>query len=252
VADEARIDPAVEKGAQLFAARLIDTLQRALPPDTPVGFRISAKPTPRSGVNAVVSQVEDLGIPISVDGTVVFRLVATFECRASPTSTFLTVEDSTFKVFVIDSNQPLFTLDYRRDSRGNVPSAHYNLHAKRDDMTRALKKAGNRARGKIRRKEMAEGKTPRMGDLHFPVGSHRFRPCLEDVLEMLIVEFGADRTNDALYHLAAGRREWRRRQLAAAVSDDPATAATELQRLGYTIANVLDGLSERIERTSRI
>jgi hypothetical protein len=38
---------------------------------------------------------------------------------------------------------------------------------------------------------------PAMRELHFPVGGPRFRPCLEDVLEMLVVELGVDCSADA-------------------------------------------------------
>jgi hypothetical protein len=31
-----------------------------------------------------------------------------------------------------------------------------------------------------------------MSDLHFPVGGSRFRPSLEDVLDMLVRELGVD------------------------------------------------------------
>lgn len=232
--------------------RIVDTLDGALPDGTPIGFGISAKRTRYSGVLAVVSQTEDLGVPIMIDGDEAFRLTATFECRASPTSTFLTVEESTFKVLVIGVNRPLFTLDYHRQSTADVPSAHYNIHAERADMTDALRTAGRRNRGKRKHKMVASGQTPQMGQLHFPRGGHRFRPCLEDILEMLIVEFGVDRKPGAREALAAGRRSWRKFQLKAAISDDPHTAALELQRLGYTFSVVPEGLSERTERTAQI
>jgi hypothetical protein len=32
------------------------------------------------------------------------------------------------------------------------------------------------------------GLAAELGRLHFPVGGKRFRPCLEDVIEMLVVE----------------------------------------------------------------
>jgi hypothetical protein len=82
---------------------------------------------------------------------------------------------------------------------------------------------------------VAKGDVPRFGDVHFPVGGHRFRPCLEDVLEMMMIEFGIDTLHGAGNALHAGRGRWRVRQLAAAVSDDPLTAAAELERLGFEV-----------------
>ena len=244
-----QIDPQVEIGASNFARRLTATLNNVLPEGTPTAFRTIVKPL-RNGVTRIgVSPVEELGIPIFVSGREVFRLIATFECTASSVSAFLSVTNSTFKVNVKASNIPLFTLDYLRDSGSDVPSAHYNLHGDRVDMTEALKSAGNRKRGKAKQKMLSGGNVPRMGQLHFPVGGDRFRPCLEDVLEMLIVEFGADARPDALQHLATGRQDWRRMQLRAAVSDDPKSAAAELRRLGYRFLWTPKKLSERTERT---
>lgn len=228
---------------------MMATLDSALPEGTPTAFRTILKP-PQGGVVRIgVSPVEELGIPILVDGQEVFRLIATYECMASEISAFLSVTNSTFKVNVKGSNIPLFTLDYLRDSGSDVPSAHYNLHGEREDMTAALSSAGSKKRGKMKQKMISKGKVPRMGQLHFPVGGDRFRPCLEDILEMLIIEFGVDIRPDALQHLATGRQGWRRMQLRAAVSDDPRSAAAELRRLGYRFLLVPKKLSERTDRT---
>ena len=37
---------------------------------------------------------------------------------------------------------------------------------------------------------------PQFSDLHIPLGGPRYRPCLEDLLEFLIVEFGLDKKID--------------------------------------------------------
>lgn len=140
---------------------------------------------------------------------------------------------STFKVNVKDSKIPLFTTDYVRDAGTGVPSAHLNVHADRDDTVMAMIQAGRVKRGKSRTRRMERGIQPRLGDVHFPLGGHRFRPCVEDVLEMLILEFGIDCHPNYVAALAAGRKRFRQTQLAAAVSDDPETAARKLESLGY-------------------
>ena len=235
-----------------FASDLMGTVGGVLPENAPCTFIARVRPTKGGRASIAIAPENELGLPLTIDGQETFRLIATYACSASPTSEFLTVTNSTFKVNVDGSNMPLFTLDYHRDSSASVPSAHYNLHAKREDMVRALARAGNQGRGKIRRRDLRSGKYARFGDVHFPVGGDRFRPCLEDVLEMMLQEFGIDRSPGAHEALVAGRRSWRKMQLAAAVSDDPATAADELRRLGYAIGPNPVGMSERLDRTGTL
>lgn len=74
-----------------------------------------------------------------------------------------------------------------------------------------------------------------MREIHFPVGGHRFRPSLEDVLEMLSDEFGVDSPGDFRNKLRKGRTEWRQIQTKAVVRDDPDSAVEVLNTLGYDI-----------------
>jgi hypothetical protein len=89
-----------------------------------------------------------------------------------------------------------------------------------------------------------------VSDLHFLVGGPRFRPCLEDVLTVIIDEFGVDQEPGALEALAAGRRTWRLGQLGAAVRDSPETAAQTLRNLGYTVTPPTTGAPP--ERTAKL
>lgn len=74
-----------------------------------------------------------------------------------------------------------------------------------------------------------------MEEVHFPVGGSRFRPTLEDVLQLLIEEFGVTAKDHWQVALRERRSSWERKQLAAAVRDDPAQAIKTLERLGYVI-----------------
>src|SRR5690242_21769004 len=86
---------------------------------------------------------------------------------------------------------------------------------------------------------MAGGdRIPQVSDLHFPLGGHRFRPCLEDVLEMLLDELGVDCPRDVRRVLAEGRERWRLKQVAASATDSPETAARVLRELGYQATRV--------------
>ena len=77
-----------------------------------------------------------------------------------------------------------------------MPAAHIHVHAHRDGLSHALGKTGSKTKRGKARAEARE--VPRMADLHFPVGGHRFRPCLEDVLEMLVTELGVDHPDGAI------------------------------------------------------
>ncbi|KQN41669.1 hypothetical protein [Frigoribacterium sp. Leaf44] len=217
-----------------FMLEIMEMLAAVIPNGL-VGLDSTVVRTRGGGVAVTVEPSEELGLRLDIDGAETFRLIVQYRLVLSPVSHLVSVDRSTFKVNVHGSARPLFTVDYLRDSGSDVPLAHYNVHAERQDMTDALIATGGRRRGKIYQKRVAKGDMPRFGDVHFPTGGHRFRPCLEDVLEMMIIEFGIDTVNSASAALHEGRRRWRVRQLAAAVSDDPMTAVAELDRLGFDV-----------------
>jgi hypothetical protein len=79
------------------------------------------------------------------------------------------------------------------------------------------------------------GKDLQLGRLHLPVGGRRFRPSLEDLIEVLISE-GIATGRTGWEGAIAKHRDWyHRKQLGAAVRRAPATAVQELERLGYRV-----------------
>ncbi len=165
---------------------------------------------------------------------------------------FLAVDESQVVVSAIaGSSEPLFRYEYLRAPTGAQASAHIQVHGHRDAMSylMALSGEGSR-RGKRRRRAAGTNeRIPQLSDLHFPVGGPRYRPCLEDVLQMLIDEFGVDTERDAAARLAEGRERWRLDQLAASVRDSPETAARALGALGYSVAPPASGHpANRIDR----
>jgi hypothetical protein len=75
-----------------------------------------------------------------------------------------------------------------------------------------------------------------MAEVHFPLGGRRFRPALEDVLQMLVEEFGIEAVEGWEHRLQSAREAWRRSQIKAAIRDAPEDAAIALRELGYNIA----------------
>ncbi|MGC5629311.1 hypothetical protein ACPYO6_13840 [Georgenia sp. Z1344] len=114
-----------------------------------------------------------------------------------------------------------------------MPGAHLQVHAHRDAATYVMSQAGTSTmRGKRR---AAATEVPKLAELHFPLGGHRFRPCLQDLLEMLVSELGVDVSPEGRESLRRGRERWRRQQTRSVVRDAPDEAVAILDELGYRI-----------------
>ncbi|EPD26830.1 hypothetical protein ACRQF6_05900 [Actinotignum sp. GS-2025f] len=136
----------------------------------------------------------------------------------------LAVNESTFSVIHGRvGKEPLVRWDYIRSPRSNIPCAHVQVHSHRDEWTHALLLGGNHSR-RSRRRTKNNARTPRIADVHFPVGGRRFRPCLEEIILFVIDEFGAACTPQARKALQHGIQEWDENQLRAAVRNNPTIA----------------------------
>jgi len=215
-----------------FAAELHDTVAAVLP-DDPGPFLVRGAP---HGVRDVlVRQGPDAGIPLTVHGQVVLRLFLRYRCAWDGTRELVAVRWSSLSVAADGTAEPLFRYDYDESSDGKVPAAHLNVHGHRDELVFAMMAAGHRLRGRARASDVRRGRVPRVSTLHFPLGGHRFRPALEDVLEMVVREFGLDARDGWEAAIRAGRERWRGVQLRAAVRDDPTAATAALVALGYAV-----------------
>lgn len=196
-----------------------------------------------------VVRTVDRGIQLRVDRAPIMALTCRWECELDHRGEYLSVSRSEFRVFVEGDRVPVFRFDFRKDPSGDVPSAHLQVHAERVSVGWALGRAGsttNRARRRGR------GSVASLSSIHLPVGGSRFRPALEDVLQMLIDEFGVDATDGWRRHLEDGRELWRRKQLRSAVRDAPAEAAAALRDLGFAVTDPAVGSPpERREKLRR-
>lgn len=68
------------------------------------------------------------------------------------------------------------------------------------------------------------------------MGGPRFRPCLEDIIEVAIDEFGLDHKPTHKRVLTQGRSRYRLDQLRTSVRNEPETAVTVLRELGYKVS----------------
>lgn len=244
----------VEEQARQFAQRLTATVQ-ALVPDCP-GFTATAleerkrrrKHTP---VRVVVRQEPGTGIPLCVQGVAILTLKVEFYCALDAEARWLATDEAHIKVHAGTraAEEPLFHYHYQRDAGPELAAAHLHVHAHRDALSHVLANSGTSTR---RGKDKARKTTvPRTRDLHFPLGGHRFRPCLEDVLEMLVLELGVDKPAGALEALAAGRAQWRLGQVRTVVRDAPEEAITSLGELGYDV-RLREGWQAPVGRPERM
>lgn len=180
-----------------------------------------------------VSTSSPSGIELRVEGQPLLQLRVKFECGWDTPGTFMAISRSEFHVLACGDREALFRYEYLRSGTvKGLPGAHLQVHGHRDALTFAMTRAGQRSRRARRRSRTP---TPSMSELHFPLGGARFRPPLEDVLHMLVEEFGVDAVDEWQQHLADGRETWRRTQTKACVRDAPDDAAAVLRDLGYTV-----------------
>lgn len=174
----------------------------------------------QAGKHYVVSP-EGRSFAVLVDGHPRATLRVVFRCVPDHQNAYLMIERSEFFLIAEGDSEPLARLEFRRDAY-RAPSAHWQVHAERASFSSLL------AHAKV--------KTPTgLASLHLPVGGARMRPCLEDFLQFVVQECGADHHPGWRQAVEAGRERWRRRQLAALVRDAPDEAIRVLRENGYRI-----------------
>ncbi|WP_261995841.1 hypothetical protein [Streptomyces plumbidurans] len=142
-----------------------------------------------------------------------------FQLRLDAEREHLMVHKSFFGVFGSqDAKHGLCHYDYERDKPDGYPDAHLQIDARSD-----LFDAVNDPR-------CDPGRS--LAQLHFPVGGKRFRPCLEDVIEFLVVERLVQARDGYEKVLEAGRERFRKNQLMAAMRRDRATVEVFVERYG--------------------
>lgn len=215
----------------------LTTITRTVAPDCE-GFRADYSDT-----KVGIFQEPASGIPLAFQKETLLYLKVGISGTWDLEKRFLAIEKSKIEVIAAAADsQPLFRYEYLR-SPDSVPAAHLHVHAHRDALTFVMTKAGRTSK-RLGRTHNGHG-IPKCQDIHFPLGGHRFRPALEDILEMLIDEFGIDHVPNASEILADSRLQWRLIQTKAAVRDAPNAAAEALESLGYTVVSPETGPAMR-------
>lgn len=219
--------------AEDFANDLTATVRAVAGTECPAFYAVALKQA-----NAfTIRQAPASGIILRDKGGPILRLSVDYKCVLDGHDKWMAISESLVHVFVEpDGREPLFRYEFDRNNTGKVPSAHIQFHGKHPELEKAMRECGDSTdRAKARKRGRRE---VYLHDLHFPVGGPRFRPALEDVLEMLIEEFGVKPVGSvaaARKALADGRENWRRKQVATVVRDAPSQAVQALTDLGYTV-----------------
>lgn len=232
-------DDQLRAQAENFAGDLTRTVASLVPGCD--AFEAKVLSDQRGGGRMVVAQSPNTGVPLRVADEPLLTLKVAYYCSWDAPKRYIAVDHSEIKVFAGAEarGEPLFRYEYERWPRSDMAGAHLQIHAHRDGMTYVMSRAG---RGSRRGRARADRDVvPAMSELHFPLGGPRFRPCLEDVLEMLVAELGVDCPAEGRQALRDGRAGWRQTQLATATRDDPATAIAALRELGYAVEWDEDG-----------
>lgn len=226
--------------AQEFAEKLSSTV-RSVAGEECTAFTAKVL-HPSDGVfEAVVRQDQDEGIPLQQDGKTLLTLEARYFLMRDSHSQWIRVRESSVKIYPAGAHEPVFRYEYDDSKEERThPAAHLQVHGSHQALERMLAAGGKGAT----RSTAGDLKVPNITDLHFPLGGTRLRPCLEDVLEMLIYEFNIDplpTKRAALDALRMGREYWREVQVKALVRDD-LDAASVLTSHGYKVEPPVDPL----------
>ena len=215
--------------ADEFATKLTSLTRGVLGGDSPrfhainFGDRIRVTPIDE---NEVVRQ-----IPITIGGEHRLGLHVIYWCCWDGHNRYMAADAADFHVHYAKVTEPLIRFEYVRGSK-EPPGAHIQVHAHRDEMAYLLRLAdAGRPRAGMRK-----DKIPRLSEMHLPVGGHRLRPSLEDVLLFLQREFAIDTQPGWRQVVDEHQREYRLVQMMTAVRDAPESAAAVLRELGYEVA----------------
>ena len=226
---------ALEHESQDFAKRISDAVSAF------VGKTVPFKATSRGARFVVSDDTEGIVIPVGDGGTL--ALEVNYRCELDQSGHYLKVLSSKVAVYAGSrpKGDPLFRFEYVHNQGHGLPAGHLHVHAHRDQFTRVMTLAAMSGAARRQVAPEAELEAARMSRIHFPTGGHRFRPTLEDVLQMIEEEFGANSGPTWPEVLRTNRVQWRRQQTGSAVRDCPSEAVRVLEQLGYAISEPFDG-----------
>ena len=161
-------------------------------------------------------------IPLTAGGRRIGSLSFTFDLELDSTGQYPAVSKSSIHILAYSTNRPIIRYEFLRDSHSH-PHAHWHVHGESTELGRLL--------------PMKRRKADSLEKIHLPVGGVRFRPGLEDVLQMLVVDIGVDSRLGWRQVIERSRAQWRQRQAHVVVRDYPEIAVKALRELGYSVVD---------------
>jgi hypothetical protein len=226
----ASFDPKLLDHVVGFVAQLEETLEASL-----VEVEQPLKTVISENLKIVVTTRDPAGIPLFVNSEHLLSLKLDYHCIWDRDKEFLAVDRSSIHLLMPQVTEPLLHYDYERSPRSPIPCAHFNVHGHRDELIYSMMAAEFKHQARNRARRVVKGKAPRLSQIHIPTGGHRFRPCLEDLVQMVVYEFGVDTKENWQDALENGRKVWKDNQLGSAVRDNPSKAVEQLERMGFVI-----------------
>ncbi|MGC2865435.1 hypothetical protein ACMG4H_11295 [Corynebacterium glutamicum] len=207
-----------EQQATEFAGEINDLLDTCLPGET--DFTQAKVATEGFRANFKALKVLYLGSGRSERASISCE----YNLCANSTGKHLAVDSSSFKVEFKAKKRfvPIVRFEYERHAR-NKPVQHFQFHAESLPLAILLARAG--------RYDVAA----QQQDVHFPKGGHRYRVCLEDVIELVIREFNAESNPEWETRVRDGRRKFRERQTDTIIRKNLGRSVEMLEELGFKI-----------------
>ena len=170
------------------------------------------------------------GVPLTINNHRLASLRVTYHCHLDSHQAWLAVQASKEWVVAEVDSTPIIRFDYRRKATSE-PTSHIQIHAHRGALSHLLSRANR----------------PNPHDMSYvriPTGGARFRPCLADVVQMLITQIGVDALDGWQEVVEQSRSQFRAVQLKAMVRNQTELAAEALENEGYTVTRPPGGVPE--------
>lgn len=158
------------------------------------------------------------------------RLQFRYEMTLDHQHEYLKVVLSSFTIRAEADGTALIRLDYEPiNMQGTrAPVSHWQIQAHHNALANWLTLAHAT-------QNRSGNQSGRVDKIHLPVGGERFRPCMEDLLQLLVTDLGVAAKSGHMRAIKEGRARWRELQLRSAVRDNPAIAAEVLADCGYDV-----------------
>lgn len=204
-----------------------DELERILRPAIGKDIEFQARSTPTRSTAVVVPVGEKLPLRLPGESDDLAWLKVEYRLGVDPEGEYMSVQRSTFGLWVQLADgkaRPVVRIEYDRH-KTSKPPAHVHFHAESTELGWIYGRSGK--------------PVPRMEELHFPLGGHRFRPTIEDFVEFLDREgIHTDwASNDWPEAFTKSRNRWYSRQAKATARRFPKQTAEALADLGWQVTS---------------